>query len=155
MENEEKIKQQKEKIEKEFVPYEIAVALKNIGFDKLCIASYYTDDKENDLGSDGDYRKQFVGLEFAPQDSWGAVFEPHFIKNTESTYYVSAPLYQQVFDWFEDVHNIKCWVEWGSEYLQLGYYQDSTGLKQYINNDTVTKKEAEILLIEKLIEIVK
>ena len=60
-----------------FIPYELAVKLKDKGFDEHCLA-YYKLDGEFNLG--GTY------------------------KNSEHGTSISAPLYQQVIDWFRVVH---------------------------------------------------
>jgi len=71
-------------MKKEFIPYEQALALKELGFDEPCISCY---DKLNMLAT---YSEN--------------LFEP---KNyNTSGYCVSAPLYQQVFRWFREKYNI-------------------------------------------------
>jgi hypothetical protein len=87
-------------MKREFVPYELAVKLKELGFDEPCLASYYTDIDENNLEGKHDYRKTFNGLEYHPLDKWGTSWEPNFIRNTESVHYVSAPTPSQAFRWF-------------------------------------------------------
>jgi hypothetical protein len=73
-------------MEKEFVPYEQALALKELGFDKPCLGGYI----------------RFRG---------SGTFELAFYKyrnvdfNTTSNIYVSAPLFQQAFRWFRESKN--------------------------------------------------
>ena len=71
-------------MKEQFVTYEIALALKELGFDEKCIAFYYIfDDEEKFLIST--------------------------ISNTNSSWdngYISAPLWQQVIDWFREKHDI-------------------------------------------------
>lgn len=69
----------------EFIPYEQALELKELGFDELCMAGY---------------DKDFIGklyIGFSTDD--GALF------NTE--YYILAPLYQQAFRWLNEKLNTK------------------------------------------------
>lgn len=72
-------------MEKEFVPYEQALALKELGFDEPCIAFYtqnaYGDGKELQW-----FRK--------PNDC------------NRDYVFISAPLYQQAFRWFREKYNI-------------------------------------------------
>jgi hypothetical protein len=157
-------------MEKEFIPYDLAVKLKELGFDEPCLASYYTDIDENNLEGKHDYRKTFNGLEYHPLDKWGTSWEPNFIRNTESVHYMSAPTPSQAFRWFEDNHklypavvidqtsypkyafeiasffgNPKCLTEqewgWNEMILSKNLYR--------------TRTEAEIACLEKLIEIVE
>jgi len=75
-------------MEKEFVTYEQALALKELGFDEPCLGGY---------------------IRFRGSGS----FELAFYKyrnvdfNTTSNIYVSAPLYQQAFRWFREKYNLK------------------------------------------------
>lgn len=68
---------------KEFIPYEQALELKELGFNEQCFAYY---DCERDLivvrG-----KTKFLTCEFA------------------------VPLYQQAFRWFREKHDLHCYVE--------------------------------------------
>lgn len=65
-------------MEEEFVPYELAVKLKELGFDKECFGGYIR-------LSNGDFELAF--------------YKDRLINfNKESNIYVSAPLWQQAFD---------------------------------------------------------
>lgn len=69
----------------EFIPYEQALELKELGFDELCMAGY---------------DKDFIGklyIGFSTDD--GVLF------NTE--YYIPAPLYQQAFRWLHEKLEVK------------------------------------------------
>ena len=84
-------------MEKQFVTYEIALKLKELGFDEPCLASYYTDDERN-YAKDGTYdcrQKISSSIDFDP---FKEEFDNFYI-NSNETYYVSAPLWQQVIDW--------------------------------------------------------
>ena len=63
---------------KEFVPYDIALALKELGFDERCLGYYYN--------YKGDWR-----LEYEDASDYGEYDE-----------IVNAPLYQQAFRWFRE-----------------------------------------------------
>jgi len=64
-------------MEKEFVPYEIAVKMKELGFEQLCFSTYVDESKA-----------------LAPFNVYG-LFTGHTL----------APLWQQSFDWFREKHN--------------------------------------------------
>ena len=84
-------------MENQFVTYEIALKLKELGFDEKCVASYYTYDIKNFSKGKYDYRGKFE-FDYSTEDQ--------YIVNSNETYYVSAPLWQQVIDWFDkkDIH---------------------------------------------------
>jgi hypothetical protein len=62
---------------KEFVPYEQALELKELGFDEPCFGYY----KHEELLIEGKY------------------------KNSDHGFSISAPLYQQAFRWFREKYN--------------------------------------------------
>jgi hypothetical protein len=119
-------------MEREFVPYELALELKHLGFDEECIASYFfPNDKE---------------LKFP--SSW----------RRNSTLYLgedacTAPLYQQAFRWFRENYALCIVIKpIDDKNLELGYNLLKNGLMMgsYLNYE-----EAELACLQKLIEIVK
>ena len=68
----------------EFVPYDIALDMKGIGFDEDCF---------------GRYVKEKLG--------WTAYALYHY---DESDWVVNAPLYQQAFRWFREKHDKQSWI---------------------------------------------
>ena len=68
----------------QFVPYEMALKLKELGFDVECLASYYHAGKNLDINQ--------------------------YIHNGKYT--VLAPLWQQVIDWLRINHNIHIKVDY-------------------------------------------
>ena len=126
-------------MDKEFVPYEEAIALKELGFDESCFGLY----SDEEL----DYR--------VPND----VPLP---KNSEydDSRFVVAPLYQEAFKWFRELGfdssiyrartkaKIYCWT----------ISNLSSGLEYppgMIGEKSDTYEEAELACLKKLIEIVK
>lgn len=93
-------------MKEQFVTYEIALKLKELGFNEKCLASYYTDDERN-YGKGDIYdcrRKLSSSIDFDP---FKEEFDNFYI-NSNETYYVSAPLWQQAIDWFLSQYNI--WI---------------------------------------------
>ena len=94
----------------EFVPYEQALALKELGFDEPCFTSY---DDEKRLRNLFDYKNSDYYLS-APyiEDSRHWIFNSeltieNFIGNKDLyTQFIAAPLYQQAFDWFREKHKL-------------------------------------------------
>jgi len=133
-------------MEKEFIPYEIALALKELGFDEPCIG-FYT---QNAYGSTLEQKVQY----------WR---EP--IGGNDDYVFVLAPLYQQAFRWFRERYNVDSWIQpFTSEksngvlYLpdeSYSYFIFKDGVWVDDNADFSEPKEAELECLKKLIEIVK
>ena len=128
---------------KEFIPYEQALELKELGFDEECGAFYFKD-------LENIYQKCC---------EW-------FVSNDDAYYYGEkilcvAPLYQQAFRWFREKHNLKGGIlyigglkpetTWWDIYV-VGHYNI-----EY--NEMEMKyqpyEEAELECLKKLIETVK
>ena len=128
-------------MEKEFLPYEQALALKELGFDEPCFGLYAPPSKTVFL--------HHYGLLSAKEQ-------------------ISAPLYQQAFRWFRKKYNIQGYiysstVRGNSEKTKqfTGYIWNINGIDMpFISTDARdelhdTYEEAELECIKKLIEIVK
>ena len=92
-------------MKKEFVTYETALKLKEIGFDEPCLG-------------------RFVGENTFILDS-GELAQ----KQNTTTYAPLSPLWQQVIDWFREKHNIHISIP---NYYD-GWSIDIRGFKQNIN----------------------
>lgn len=123
----------------EFIPYEQALELKELGFDELCMAGY---------------DKDFIGklyIGFSTDD--GALF------NTE--YYILAPLYQQAFRWFRDKKlSDSCICRYQSRDDGGVYYyviNHDFGIEEtrHFEEGFLSYEEAELACLKKLIEIAK
>jgi hypothetical protein len=118
-------------MEKEFVPYEIAFELKELGFDEPCIAQW--NDSNGFDGFGGNYRNSY----FTYPDQ------------------VAAPLYQQVFRWFREKYNYHYEIVLNKNRdLPYTYVVDTP--KLYLRSPFhKTYEEAQFECLKKLIEIVK
>jgi hypothetical protein len=144
---------------KEFIPYEQALALKELGFDEPCFTSY---DDEKRLRNLFDYKNSDYYLS-APyiEDSRHWIFNSeltieNFIGNKDLyTQFIAAPLYQQAFRWFREKHELHSWitVELG---MKLTYCWVITGENKGTEHKAnfKTYEEAELECLKKLIEIV-
>jgi hypothetical protein len=117
---------------KEFVPYEIALALKELGFDEPCLASYYHAGKTLDICE--------------------------YIANGKYT--VLAPLFQQAFRWFREKHGYHCFVTKSEIDGKWYYYREDLNDRKNDSEPELTPRfdtpeEAELACLKKLIEIVK
>jgi hypothetical protein len=132
-------------MEKEFIPYEQALALKELGFDEPCFGVYYISDEEHEVIKS---------------------FPPYvYSKNIGiyKKYNVLAPLYQQAFRWFREKYNLFCEIQIDRttepkfcfdifQYEHFGNYEKIEVKEWYLYR---TQEEAELECLKKLIEIVK
>jgi len=121
----------------EFIPYEQALELKELGFDEPCMFTY-----TNNL------------VQYCPHHLTNTNLRP-FKENP-----ISAPLYQQVFRWFRNKYDIDISIN------TIYYKYNENISKKYrvvIDNKTMftnvgfydTYEEAELAFLNKLIMIVK
>jgi hypothetical protein len=124
---------------KEFVTYEQALALKELGFDEPCFAVYY-DTKEF---------KTYTGV-------W-VKFNSEF--NGKGV--MSAPLYQQAFRWFRDVHELEGVSQKADSFSWFKFciWKYTSNGKHRVNDafdfEHKTYEEVESVCLDKLIEICK
>lgn len=135
---------------KEFVKYEQALSLKELGFDEKCLAYWFN---ETPLNPEGQclvyYRK--------PYDNVG-------ITNGIIREYGWAPTYSQSFRWFREkyklypeigLHDREDEKTWRFTISILGYYElaynQNVGKEPYYK----TYEEAESACLDKLVEIIK
>jgi hypothetical protein len=116
-------------MEKEFIPYEQALALKELGFDEPCLAIY-----------------SFKDLKIGT------------FSNLSSTYNtILTPLYQQAFRWFRENYKIFSCIM--TEYSYGGnisaYHINGLHQSNISKGDFYNYEEAELECLKKLIEIVK
>lgn len=105
-------------MKKQFVTYEIALKLKELGFDEDCFG-YYTPMKHWMISTNPKYNTvpHFIGPNWCTEDmkmrfmyvvnSFGD--RNSTIKNsgfTKAIHNIAAPLWQQVIAWFKEKHNI-------------------------------------------------
>jgi len=123
-------------MEKEFIPYEQALALKELGFNEPCFATYRQwDGREPYLHLDTDIEADNFTIE------------------------CDAPLYQQAFRWFREKHNLD------SRFHTYTHHKDGNrtdymhdfidGKKTSFDGFEKTYGEAELACLVKLIDIVK
>jgi hypothetical protein len=122
-------------MEKEFVPYEQALALKELGFDEPCLGYYVGKDKEV----------------YTSNETLSAPFK--FRLESKTTFV--APLYQQAFRWFREKYKLHTWI-YQVEDSKFFFSCLKNGRYLVCNSiEFTTYEEAEQECLVKLIEIVK
>ncbi len=129
---------QTKKMKEEFVPYDIASAMKGLGFNEICLGRY------SGLKSS---LKQF-----------GLFREPKMFDYSRDSVACQAPLYQQAFRWFREKYDLVSEIQapdgkdgkWNPTIHKVygfGNHYDNDGFKTY--------EETELACLRKLIEIVR
>lgn len=128
-------------MEKEFVPHEQALALKELGFDEPCFGYWKS--------------KNWLIQEKTRTDGY-----------THADQECSAPTFSQAFRWFREKYNLHIWISSKTnDKEEIVYIPHGRTLPDTIKNNLIvdiipyytgkTYKEAEIECLKKLIEIVK
>jgi hypothetical protein len=137
-------------MEKEFIPYEQALALKELGFSSPYPIGGYQG------GAVFYYEKGNLYYDGRPMYS-----------SDSHAGQIDAPLYQQAFRWFRDKYNLRGFIGFRPNVKQFDYhiYDMSLSGKEYVKQRTMeefnkdpkvgTYEEAELECLKKLIEAVK
>ena len=124
-------------MEKEFVPYNLALKMKQLGFDEPCI--YYVDKQNNSFI----YNFQRHPDEFI---EWCGVKV------------ISTPTFSQAFRWFRDEYKLFGEITLTSKQEDIEAFEFfvlNINEPLFESNDYTNYEEAEIACLEKLIEIVE
>lgn len=149
-------------MEKEFVPYEIALQLKELEFNEPCWAWYNIPDEDvRYCYSEG--RSPITNI----QEEWDAKIDNRPIEN------IGLPTFSQAFKFFREKYELrisitdfiddKIGIEWDYEIAIIGTDLDEKGnykpLVDYSTDDETRKfktyEQAELACLERLIKIVK
>jgi hypothetical protein len=140
-------------MQKEFIPYEQALELKELGFDYQCV-NYYSHYGNGQVHLNNLVLCSKIGVE------------------TNNDKGILAPLYQQAFRWFREKYGLyhTIWPEFYKDGINfnwqiLFWYLPKDEWTKYVisdrtmeyedNGEYPTQEEAELACLEKLIEIVK
>jgi hypothetical protein len=124
-------------MEKEFVPYELALKMKQLGFDEPCFGYYEDNNLTITFPSTSSNGWKWVGNSIIPA------------KNT------NAPLFQQAFRWFREKYDLHNGIyPYYDEYeFQIKDFRLPTNTP--IHGGLMKYEEAELECLKKLIEIVE
>jgi hypothetical protein len=134
---------------KEFIPYELALELKQLEFDEPCFAFYQVEYHENSpIMVDDDAQYLSTGFRTC--------------KNSEiASHYTSCPTYSQAFRWFRDKHNLRCQINYIGGLINKTTWWDISVIGHYNTNPKEWEmkyqpyEEAELACLKKLIELTK
>ena len=122
---------------KEFIPYEQALELKELGFDEDVIAYWEKNSLLKPIPM-SDFINSFPVNDY-PKADW-----------------IAAPLYQQAFRWFREKYSINSWI--------INAEDNNNAFKPFFRGNNIdehlvdfynTYEEAEQLLLKTLIKILK
>ena len=130
-------------MEREFVPYELALRMNQLGFDEECFGSYYLYKDENYQEGKFDYRGE-LNIEYS-------IYK-------ENTYYILAPTFSQVFKFFRDNYRLSvlihdCLDDYIGEIVEWTLTDDK--IIHEVPNRIETYEETELKCLEKLIELIE
>ena len=114
-------------MEKEFVPYTLALALKELGFDEPCFGFY------DDISKD--FYQSYT----------------HTLSNNNIKNITKAPLYQQAFRWFREKYHISGIPT----HQSFDIWQMDAEAHIFEEYPLLCYEEAELACLKKLIQIVK
>lgn len=121
-------------IENQFTNYEISKSLKELGFKEACFAKYANRNEPKLEGSD------------LLRTDWDTVHVNHVTGNS-----VSAPMWQQVIDWFRKDHNIHIIPKKISDgYTWEVHYNDEINFVTHTNIYEEAREYSIIKALEKL-----
>lgn len=114
----------------QFVTYEIALKLKELGFDKECLAIYTHNNEHYSAGT------FFL---HTPHPFTIEELTPEVQDVRESAVYILAPLWQQVIDWFREKYYIHIEIRNYQEYQKDNYAYALNFTKDYRYSEKETK----------------
>jgi hypothetical protein len=137
-------------MEKEFVPYELAVKLKTLGFDEPCFGYYV----------DGELRGINLGIEeLGGIEPYYQRFGFHTLNNHDidnpNKIVVTAPTFSQAFRWFREKYGMIFTLIASTYYYPSVSFINTDGNSEIELGEFETYEEAELACLEKLIEIVE
>jgi hypothetical protein len=120
---------------KDFISFEQALELKELGFDDDCLGYYNIDPN-------------------AAHMPFLCIYKPY-----KNEFCLHAPIYQQAFRWFREKHGIMYTVHnnienWKNTF-HGAYSKINSNYESDYTDDYATYEEAELACLKKLIEIVK
>jgi hypothetical protein len=147
---------------KEFIPYEQALALKELGFNEPCFAMYQKNKKIWFCGKNN----WITNFEIEPDDNTLKLHiekYPHNVSLIGGEYFLQScanfttPLYQQAFRWFREKHGLSSYVRLinlqGKSYWKIDKVETEDKIKGYSSFEN-SYEGSELECLKKLIELI-
>lgn len=137
----------------QFVPYQLALELKKLGFNEYCLAFWTTNPKftGDKIQLCMNYCKYGYSPAFASMNN----------ETLELEIETLAPLWQQAFDWFRTKYGLSSYIRsinsdsnYSTAYWKIDVLNESEKVKGY-SNFSNNYDEAKLACLEELIKIVK
>ena len=135
-------------MEKEFIPYEQALELNELGFDEPCFGKYLS-------SLQSDWKVYELILEMGMNEEF---------EDNRNTYLLeeacSSPTYSQAFRWFREKYGYNCFITSSKLDGKWYYFREDLDDRWNDSEPELTPKfdsfeESELACLKKLIEIVK
>ena len=143
----------------EFIPYEQALELKELGFDELCIYAWCNKGGWNKYKMIKEPITQILKTDGNPFGGFfsGKNWNKEIIPNTKNSIKCSAPLYQQAFRWFREKFEstIHIYQYQDTQRWDFDVYDNTPEEEDFGNPSYDTYEEAELECLKQLINIVK
>lgn len=131
-------------LSKEFVPYQEALELKELGFDEPCLCTYHNDGRLS--------RNPSTHMDDTPIDEEPYTWKNSLIHPTICT----APTFSQAFRWFREKYKLHSTItSISQESWQWHITKPNQSLGKSYDEDFYTYEEAELACLKKLIQLVK
>lgn len=118
-------------MKKQFATYEIALAMKELGFDEPCLG-YFPNVENSD--------KTMIFFDRVPEYTINSLFD----KNP-TNYHFTAPLWQQCVDWFRENQNINVEINYLPNIKKYGILSSSIDIRpRDLTQNENTKRGIEI-----------
>jgi hypothetical protein len=127
-----------ESIEKEFVPYDIALELKQLGFDEPCLGFY-------------NHQGQLILMTQEDENSI-QVYKNSYVKLGKQ---YAVPLHQQAFRWFREKYGLFTQPNRTIDTSGVWYYFSIATKRTDVCEGSFSYEKAELACLRELIKIVK
>ena len=133
-----------EDLKKEFVPYEEALALKELGFNEPCFGFWNDNDSKMYYWNDEEIQNERT-------NKWFLDTEKKFPKISKNG--CTAPTYSQAFRWFRENYKLSGLIEIGTQEYSFIIFDEAKDSRKISSSMNGTPEEAELACLRNLIEI--
>ena len=131
-------------LEKEFVPYEEALALKELGFNEPCFGFWNYNDSKMYYWNDEEIQNERT-------NKWFLDTEKKFPKISKNG--CTAPTFSQAFRWFRENYKLSGLIEIGTQEYSFIIFDEAKDSRKISSSMNGTPEEAELACLRNLIEI--